>query len=534
MGVYSYSQSKVIDKVTIKRGEGGHVRAYLHAADGLDEAKIKEMLAFFEQKGWHCTPYNLAGAPVVQVEGISSEPKFIHLMEEKGWLTGASTYKKSKEDHISFGEAVKKRSLAASGVFYLIGDVAFMTYGYKGADKLNMAAGALYGAGTVSLLTFGRKDQSDLQTREIAKQLSHYMKEQGASISKECSLDAILHDADRGLIKKADDVLRRYPSELMNLFYAGAGACIAKSAYNHSKKPLSKEDVDDVMKRKLSGLNEHLPTTNFSAADKAAMRAQTEKTMGKMHKLEGQLDIGLGGMTGLSGLFAMLVKEKAHDPDAEPKKGLAGVKETIQHKPLAIAGFGYMISTLCHAVSTVIAWNNATTERRDSVPFRGIFVAANLVAEVLLAISSKGHGSGVKSDTSVDDTLIAMAAEVIVKQPARMQSLVIQQVSQFLGRPDTLALKDHEVAEKLTRQVELMRNNPWARVAGQQAVVSQPASELPPAEVPAAEQPQEKSQKSHAVKPLIHAAGREVPSIPGWGAKMAAREKALLPPGLGS
>ncbi len=464
MGVYKYDSSRVIRDVTIRKTDGGHVRAYLGAADGVSQSQLNQIIEDCAAQGWQCTPYNLDGKPVLQVDGFGLESKFIHTAEEKGWLSGASTYKRSKDDHVSFGEALKKRSLAASGLFYLIGDVAFMTYGYKGAGTLNTVAGGLYGAGTASLLTFGRKDQSDLQIRDVAKKLAQYMQEHGAELSNDCSLDSIIDDSKRGLIQKADDVLRRYPSELMNLFYAGAGACIAKSAYDHSQHQFdaNHKDVTNVMNRKIGDIKKTLPPGAELSFDEGQFRKDTHKKMQFFHKLEGQLDIGLGGMTGASGIFAMSVKEKAHDPDAEPKKGAAGLWEAIQQKPLAVAGAGYMVSTLCHAVSTAVAWNNSTDERRKSVPFRAIFVAANLVAEVLLAISSKGHGSGVKSDTSVDDTVVALAAEAIAKQPAKMQQLLIEHTSKFLGRPDTLALKDYEVAEKLTRQVELMRQNPWA------------------------------------------------------------------------
>jgi hypothetical protein len=464
LGVYKYDSSRLIKEVTIRKTDGGHVRAYLSAADGVSQTQLNQLIEDCAAQGWQCTPYNLDGKPVLQVEGFGLESKFIQFAEGKSWLTGASTYKRSKEDHVSFGEALKKRSLAASGLFYFIGDAAFATYGYKGGDHFNTAAGGFYFLGTLSLTTFGRKDQSDLQIRDVSKKLAQYMKEHGAELSKDCSLDSIIDDSKRGLIKKADDVLRRYPSELMNLFYTGAGACIAKSAYDHSKKEFGEghKDVTDVMNRKLTDIKKTLPAGSELKYDEDQFRKETHKKMQFFHKLEGQLDIGLGGMTGASGLFAMSVKEKAKDPDADPKKGLAGIWETIQHKPLAIAGMGYMVSTLCHAVSTTVAWNNATTERRKSVPFRAIFVGANLVAEVLLAISSKGHGSGVKSDTSVDDTVIALAAEAIAKQPAKMQNLLIEHTSKFLGRPDTLALKDYEVQEKLTRQVELMQKNPWA------------------------------------------------------------------------
>ncbi|MFW0777409.1 MAG: hypothetical protein ACN2B6_06795 [Rickettsiales bacterium] len=512
MSVYKYPQSNVIDEVTFKKSEGGHLSAYLHAVDGANHKQLHAITCKLAEQGWQVTPYNLNGKPVLQATGMRSEQQALGHLKEDKLISGAVEIIRDKEDKANLKETIKKRSLAASGAFYLIGDAAFSAYGYKGGDKLNIAAGMMYGAGTLSLLGFGRKDQSDLQVRDLAKQMSQYMEDYGADLPKDCSLDVIANDYHKGVIRKADDLLRRYPSELMNLFFAGAGVLIAKSAYKHVKNPVpTGAEVEDVVGRHISGMQKKAPGLAVGETAKKALVATTEAKMTKMNKLEGKLDIGLGGMTGLSGLFAMLVKEKAPDPDAPPKHGAAAVWDKVREKPLAVAGAGYMVSTLCHAVSTTIAWNNSTTERRKSVKFRAIFIAANLVAETLLAISSKGHGHGVKSDGSVDDTVIALAAESISKQPVGMQNLLVEQVSRFLGKPETLALKNEEVEEKLRAQVELMRKNPWAVAASaaQQAAPAQPQQLVM--------QQQEKPCPTKACK---------FKKDPAWSARIAAEEPA--------
>src|SRR5690606_8693557 len=157
-----------------------------------------------------------------------------------------------KENKLSLSETIKKRSLAASGAFYLIGDASFTRYGYGDRSKLNVAAGLLYGAGTLSLLMGGRKDQSDLQIRAISRKMAQHFRDLEVALPEECSLDSIARDHKRGLIKKADDLLRRYPSEMMNLFFAAAGACIALAAYKSNVKGhASEQDVQEVFQRHL-------------------------------------------------------------------------------------------------------------------------------------------------------------------------------------------------------------------------------------------------------------------------------------------
>jgi hypothetical protein len=466
VSVYSYPQSKVIDEITFKKSEGGHVRAYLHAAPGADPKLLHAIACDLAERGWQATPFSMGRKPLLEVEGFGTKAtSLVNLLQEKQWVQGEAKFVADKEDKLSLKEQVKKRSLAASGAFYLIGDGSFAKYGYEGGSSLNLAAGALYGAGTLSLLGFGRKDQSDLQVKDIARKMREHFKKLDDKLPESCSLESISEDHKKGLIRSADDLFRRYPSEMMNLFFAAAGVCIAIAAKNHMKSPMEPKDVTQVF-------------TRLSKKQPGLTEAMVKHKMEINHRRESWLDIGLGSMTSLSGLFAMLVKEKHPDPDAPKKHGLEAVWQKIQQKPLAIAGAGYMVSTMCHAVSTGIAWNYANDKRRSSVKWRALFVGSNIVAEILLAISSKGHGHGVKSDKSVDNTVISLAAELIAKQPAAMQNTLIDHVTGFLGRPDTLALKDNEVKAMLRTEVELMRKNPWAMAAskGQSASVTQSVS----------------------------------------------------------
>lgn len=477
MSIYAYPESKIIDQVTFRKTEGGHHYAYVQAAAGADPAVLADIVKQCSQKGWQCTPYTLDGKAVLQVQGARNPAQITQFLSEKNWIQGEAKFTKVDEEKLGFKEQLKKRSLGASGAFYVIGDAAFTNYGYRGANELNIAAGVLYGAGTVSLLSGGRKDQSDLQIRELSKKMSQYLKENGEKLPNSCSIDSINEDHKKGLLKSADDLIRRYPSELMNLFYAAAGVCIGIAAAKSLHKPITdkefQKEVSEIFKLKTKPITKQFPSAKLAFSDLKRARTELAQKMYKNHKLENTLDIGLGSMTTLSGLFAMAVKEKKPDPDAPEKHGLEALWQKIQEKPLAVAGIGYMVSTMCHAVSTGLAWQYAGKEKRKTIFSRGVFVGANIIAEILLAISSKGHGEGVKSDKTVDNTMIALAADLVVKQPKHMQEELITNVSHFLGRPDVLALKNGEAEKLLREQVETMRKNPWA-MCGEKAAPQVP------------------------------------------------------------
>jgi hypothetical protein len=449
VSIYKYPESKVIDEVAFKKSEGGHIRAYLHAAEGADHQQLQDIINNFAQRDWRVIPYSKGGKPLLEVQGIRSEKQMVDVLQESGWTKGDHTFTKSIEDKLTFKDQIKKRSLGASGIAYVAGDVCFTAYGYKESSALNTAAGLMYGLGTFSLLTGGRKDPSDIQLKDISKKMAHHFRSLDMGLPDDCSLASITDDKNSNIIKKTDELLRRYPSELMNLFYAAAGTCIAVAAYKSKNEGIAEKSLNEVFARFQK---------NGSSITKEALHKEMELN----HKREGVLDMGLGVLTGLSGLFAMAVKEKSPDPDDEPKQGLDAAWEKIRERPLAIAGYGYMASTMCHAVSTGLAHKYADDGRRKSVPLRAGFVGFNLIAEFLLAISSKGHGEGVVSDHSVDDSLLSLASDLIVKQPKGMQNMLIEHMGGFLGQPHILAIKDKNATELLRKQVELMRKNPWA------------------------------------------------------------------------
>lgn len=436
MSTYSYPQSAAIDQVTFKKTANGAVRAYLHASAGADGATIKSVLDTLKGLGFECVPFTFEGKDMLEVRGFGREEKMLSLLDGKQFIAGKADIRLDTEDKPTWLEKFKKRTLQLSGLSYLVGDYGLWTYGHGEKNKLIKASSLFYFLGTLSLVFYGRNDQSDLQVHDLAKSLEGFLANEKIALPDGSAMHSIAQDKEKNPVQSLHEFGKRYPSEIFNSVTAVAGLFMALAAYKKIKLK---------------------PTAGMDATAISA----------NLH--EGWMDFGLGSLTLGSGIFGTVVKEKKHDPDAPPAKGLSWLWEKMREHPLAVTGIGYTISTLCHAGSTWKAWGEARrtgdTERLKSVPRRGLFVGMAFLSEFLLAISSKGHGEGVVNDTSVDNSVIAIAAEVIARQPEEMKEALVQQIGTFLGAQKSLAMKDNEVIEALRRQVDIVRSNPWIKAA---------------------------------------------------------------------
>lgn len=459
MSVYAYTHSKIIDEVAFKRTSNGAARAYIHACPQVAPEKLEEVLEALKDAGMECIPFTQLGKPVLEVRGFRRDSQLVTLLLDKGFTSGEAHIIKEKSDVSSWGEIFQKRSLQLSGAAFMLADIGFMMYGHKKKVWQDTAAGGAYLFGSATLAAYGRNDQSSIQIREGAELILDYARQSGYAIPEDTAIASVGVPKKQSLLRKVDDLFKAHPSEIGNMAYVVAGGLIASSAMQH--KLFAKHEGKSpkyVSDQRWSGLG----------------------------------DTALGMTTVTSGLIGTLVKEKAKDPDAAKPSGIfSSISEWVQHSPLRAASYGYMGSTLCHAFTT---WKDRSASNRvlknpgaftpgdvmlakedkKAIPWRMLFVSATLVGELLMSISSKGHGEGVVSDNTVDDSIVAVAAELIIKQPQHMQEGLIGEMGRFLGRPEVLALKDQDAIDRLRKQVEEMRKNPWAsKMSEMQAAMAQ-------------------------------------------------------------
>lgn len=466
MTVYSYPQSDIIDEVTFEKSARGGIRAYVHAAAGADPKVLHDITCTLQDKGFQCIPIMHKGRPALELRDFKREEEVIACFVQGGWVKGNSVEHSLPEDRIGFMDKLRKRSLQASGLAFIAADIGFTKYGAKEKCLEDTLAGISYMLGSVELSAFGRNDQADLQVRQIAQGMLQHAKQKGLNIPDDCVVNSIGAGQSKGVIRKTYNFLRENPAEIGNMMYFTAGALIASAALRRKvfNTPRATMDANQIFKMRMSGAGDTL----------------------------------LGMSTMASGLIGAFVKEKAHDPDAPKQTGAARLWEYIQEKPLAVAGLGYMVSTACHAFTTYSERKEALNvlktsagratqeimlakEKMGAIPWRMLFIGATLVGEVLLTISSKGHGEGVKSDKSVDKSIIALSADLIARQPVAMQEQLVSYMAQFLGRPDVLALSNDKVRKQLTESVNSSRQNPWVMASSLRTSPALPSTSSIPA-----------------------------------------------------
>ena len=233
--------------------------------------------------------------------------------------------------------------------------------------------------GTGSLLGYGRNDQFVYELKELAQRASDHLAQARIDISEDCGLHGVLEERHKNLFQKTQDLLKHYPSEVFNLFTGLAGACITASALRYK------------VLRKAALLENKFEQVIFN----------TPKEL-KQFRTAGWLDVGLGSLTMASTAIGGLVQEKAHDPDQPRATGWKGVVEWFLRASAYGCRHGLMESTGMHAASSALEYQQCKrlgyTERLSAIKNRAWFVGSNLLAEALVAISSKGHGEGVVTD----------------------------------------------------------------------------------------------------------------------------------------
>ena len=456
MPIYKYDNASLIDEVTIIKSVSGGTRAYLHADANATPEKLGETMRKLMDAGYLSVPYELEGKPVLELRGFGKEDVLLDTLKTTGLTSGTSTKTKIAEDKVSLFDKLKNKSLLISALIYLVGDISYIVYekqlksieeekdgtGESKGGVWSWLAGYGYLAGTTTSLASMAlsKEASESEINKATKVIMEASKRAGIDIDSDSALAvASIEKKENALLKP----FTKYSAELMNMGFATAGVAIARNNILNLRKLSEKENSPGFV-------------------------ADTDH---KKEKSLNQKDAALGLITTLSGVTSSFVKETPHDPSKPRKKGVAGVGEFFKEKPLRIAGYGYLVSTLIHLVSSIqersnIKQKNKTKSKdnQDSyghTSWRLTFVITNLIAEVIMSMSSKGHGDGVKSDASVDTTTCAMVSDMIYKKPKDMREDLVEKMSEFLSMPDALGTGQDKLKDIINEQLASLDKNPW-------------------------------------------------------------------------
>lgn len=436
MPIYQFQPASLLDEVSIHTNQNGGVRAYLHARGNALPEQLQQVQSSLRGMGWKVVPIMHEGKAVLEVRGFKKPEDAVRICAQNGWTQGPATVTPLESDTRTAADKLRNMTLKVAGLSYNLGDMAYLTYagmqtyyewskesGKNFFNLMNIGAGIGYSIGSVALTVYAGRDQSQNTIQTNSQKVKSFLRKEGIRVEDDTVLLASVKRPERSFWGRLDDTLAKYPSETLNSVYVGVGGILSAAAFYRA-------------------------TMAHRAGDKVTRN-------------EEMWDIGLGTVTAASALTGLMVKEKAPEEDGEKRSGLGAIADWVQEKPLRATGFGYMVATWFHAVGTYKKYHNGDENvRRTAVP-RGIFVASNVVSEIMMALSSKGHGTGVKPDGTVDTTVIAATAELLMRQPAEKREGLITQLSGFMASRDVLDLKADDIAGQLRTQLAALEKNPW-------------------------------------------------------------------------
>jgi hypothetical protein len=472
VSIYHFGKTSLVDEVTVHHTEGGGVRAYLHARDGATPDAIDVLKKSLTAHALQWTPIQEDGKPLLEVRGFGKqESNLLRLLDRSGAIAGPHTTQATPDDKISFKNKLRKNTLSLSGLSYFIGDMSYLSYAIRESHDSktpqSLLGGIFYALGTPFLVFFGRGDKSDLQLKHMSYNLIKDMEKQGIEVPKDAAVRDVANGHNATLWKKIRSFCERYPAEIANSVFAGAGSMIMWEKIRDARKwnwhPV--RDFKDGGWKKIAAFLKH---KEFS---------ETEIPHARWSVL---MDVGLGTLTVIAGLVSVLIEEEAPKKDEQKKTGLAGIMQKIRHRPLAVASATLLAATMAHAGSTYVDLKNAKAlkletptpqqmakiERLEgSLVRRGIFVASNIVAEIIMGISSKGHGAGVKSDKSLEHSAYAVAADLIQRTAPDRREAMLEKVSAFYANKKHLSGDPAVITQGIRKELEHIGANPWMGIA---------------------------------------------------------------------
>jgi hypothetical protein len=479
MPLYQFDNSSLIDEVTLIKNASGGQRAYLHAREDATAEQLAEVMKQLSEHHYLSVPYKKDGKPVLEVRGFGKEEKLMTTLKSRKLVGGKQGKKEVPEDRVSWLEKFKANSLWLVAFIYLSGDLGYMAYEHMEAkdekDKkkhksttdlvMDRIGGLGYFAGSLTLLgsLMAGKDTAEDEIQKAAKLATEKAAELGMELDEEGALVSFAHQKDDR--SKFIKTFSKYPSEIMNACFSAAGVGIAYTARRKfaEAKDLEKKQKDGVV----------LSEDDQELLDKKSVYSK---------------DRYLGIISGVAGAYGAVMPEKAPDPTKPRKKGVEGAIEWISQRPLSVAGFGLLISSAIHVVSSFEERNKLQGRKEKMLKEAGgqakydkkmfgnkmrfIFVIASIVAEVILFFSSKGHGKGVKTDESVDPSTCSMVAEMIAKQPKETHADLTDKMSEFLSMPDVLGTNQETLKTMINGKLEELDKNPWMAATKKKAPIA--------------------------------------------------------------
>jgi hypothetical protein len=272
-------------------------------------------------------------------------------------------------------EAMKNNTMSKAGYAYLLGDAALFAAGAMKGQWKEASTGALWGIAGLFPAIYG-DPKAETQLELMSHRLGQHFKKQGIDIPESPTTELLARP--HGAWQQMEEFFYTYPSQMLNAVYAIGSTTLIASGLKKGNK-----------------------------GDTAA---------------------GLLVMAGA--LAGLLVQEKKPDPDHPPTTTLGKVSAWFQEKPLRISSAFYWANNVGLLAGAL--QDKKTNPANKGYMLKYLTVASYVFGNLMLSMSSKGHGGEGGQDHTAMEKLAESAAHVIASQPKETQEALLQQVAGFL------------------------------------------------------------------------------------------------------
>lgn len=419
---YRWGADSLITRIDIRTQKNGAI-AYIYADSPSGEsAKLQAVRAAIRAQGWSMLADHRNGGFSLRVSGMENSTALLDVLTRAGFLNGAPQIERHDLKGATpdnFGQFLKRHSLRASGLVYMLGNAMYYMSGVaaKSRDDKNMALS--FAAGDALLGIFGGHDDARQFTSLLGKLKAH-MAGEGMLIPEHSALEVETSTAGQGLAKRTANFLHTHINTLK----------------------ISAEVLGGYFALR-SGLKKDAAT-------------------GKNNPLK----IAGGVVVMLGWTAALLIKEKKPDEEKLETAGvLARTAAHIQEKPLRLAGWAGLTFNALNFGST---WHKRTTPTgKWNMGAVGAMVSAN----GLYSISNKTTGGDIKTQEIISD-VYNIAAQILNAQPENRREAAIASTAQFLGERPEIKDTHREIITRLKAEMTSQRQNPWYESAAPSRIAS--------------------------------------------------------------
>lgn len=320
----------------------------------------------------------------------------------------------------------RDKTLKTAGVGYLLGDLSGIAASMaRGEFKSSWATAGGYATwvlGGLGAATYGNPD-AEKQLEILAHKLEKFMVTHGARVTVADHDRMDLLRGKDGLGANLDRFLHEHPTEILNASYAVGAGMLVKDGW-----------------KEIANAGKHvLPR----AMNKAAFANVSSR-------------FWLGGLVLAGALGGLLIKE---DADAAGKVDPHSISSRVvgffKEKPMRWSGS-------CYWMGNIFALKQAFDDKRvaSSMPhaikphvFSFLTVAAYVVSNGLLSLSSRDQIREEKFKPEQLAQLEQVAAEIIAAQPPQVQAQLLNQAAFYLAQEKKISQSPEQIARDLIARV---------------------------------------------------------------------------------